>query len=163
MLLILPVTPPASSSTTPFLLPFISKLYSPCLDLLLKLLLNFTLSDRSAAFDPFNHMPGNLVLPLAPVTPPVILLWFLQSLFQHVLLSHSLHPRFLGKPFFPPTLISAPSLWHHSYMFSNHFSADSSENLLSLPAFPFRLKCRPLAPMPFQCLADSSAQLKLSS
>lgn len=165
MLLVLPITLPASSNTIPFLLLFIWKLYSPCLD-------SFY----------WNFFPASSFLiyqlPLTHLITCLEIWCFLGSCDYHLLLfCYDFSNRFSSTPFcvlFPPsqvsgetivspTLICSPSLWHHSYTFSNHFSADSSEILLSVPAFPFRLKCRHLPPIPYRCLADSSAQLKLSS
>lgn len=83
--------------------------------------------------------------------PPWLLLSFYYAFSNHLSsMPFCLIPpsQVSGETFFFPTLISSPPPWYHSSMFSNHFSADSSEILLPLPAFPFRLKCRPLAVIP---------------
>lgn len=160
MLLIFPACFPTclSKHCPSSLLPFILKHCSSCFDfLLLKSLINLIISDLSAVFDTFYHMPGNLMLPSAPVTtsschfPTRSVITFPAHLCLILYI-----PGFCGNFVFP-TSISSLSLCYHSYTLSNCFRASSSEILLFLPVFPFRLQYWPL---PFQRLADSSLQLK---
>lgn len=153
LLLIIPFIPSASSSITPALL---------CLDF-------FSWNRFSASYFLTFLLPLTHLIRLLEIWYFPWLLWWLLSSY------YAFSNPFSGKSFF---LISSilgfwgnPSCLHFTFfpfsvtphMFSNRFSADSSEILLSLPAFPFGLKCRPVALIPFQCLADSSVELKLSS
>lgn len=154
------VTPPASSGTTSALLSFISYFHSPCLA-------SFYWHGFSASyFLTFLLHLTHWIRCLETWCFPWLLWWRLSfycdfsnhfSGMSFSLISSILG--FWGNPFCSHFL---PLLCDTTHV-QQSLSADSSEILLSLPAFPFRLKCQPVPLIPFQCLADSSAELKLSS
>lgn len=87
----------------------------------------------ASCLDTFSYMPGNLMLSLVPVTTPFSHLPMTSLITFSACPSVFIHPSLVsGETFLPPTSVSSPFPWHHPYVFSDYFSADSSEILHSL-------------------------------